>query len=74
MADNITTAEEMLLKHVNEDDLNFIFHHKFYLYEEILNAIKESLPYCDCNFVIIMRDEDSGKPYCSECKKEIKDN
>lgn len=31
----------------------------------------ELTKYCDCEFVMIMRDRDTDVPYCSECKKEV---
>lgn len=36
-------AEEILEKHINEDDLNFIFHEKKDLWRELLNATNEAL-------------------------------
>ena len=36
-----------------------------------LYTLKEQ--YCSCNFVMIMRDTDTDTPYCSECKKEVKE-
>lgn len=36
-------AEQMLEKHINENDLNFIFHEKKDLWQELLNAVNEAL-------------------------------
>jgi len=36
-------AEQILEKHINEDDLNFIFHEKKDLWQELLNATNEAL-------------------------------
>lgn len=36
-------AEQILDKHINEDDLNFIFHEKKQLWQELLNAVNEAL-------------------------------
>ena len=36
-------AEQMLEKHINENDLNFIFHEKKDLWQELLNAMNEAL-------------------------------
>jgi hypothetical protein len=39
----MTKAEQMLEKHINENDLNFIFHEKKDLWQELLNAMDEAL-------------------------------
>lgn len=36
-------AEHILEKHINENDLNFIFHEKKDLWQELLNAVNEAL-------------------------------
>jgi hypothetical protein len=36
-------AEQILEKHINENDLNFIFHEKKDLWQELLNATNEAL-------------------------------
>ena len=36
-------AEHILEKHINENDLNFIFHEKKDLWQELLNATNEAL-------------------------------
>lgn len=36
-------AEQVLEKHINENDLNFIFHEKKDLWQELLNAMNEAL-------------------------------
>lgn len=36
-------AEQILDKHINENDLNFIFHEKKDLWQELLNAVNEAL-------------------------------
>ena len=36
-------AERILEKHINENDLNFIFHEKKDLWQELLNATNEAL-------------------------------
>lgn len=36
-------AEQILEKHINENDLNFIFHEKKDLWQELLNAVNEAL-------------------------------
>ena len=48
-------AEHILEKHINENDLNFIFHEKKDLWQELLNAVNEALglanvmeSVCDC--------------------------
>jgi hypothetical protein len=29
--------------------------------------------YCSCEFLMIMRDSDTDIPFCSECKKQVKE-
>lgn len=36
-------AEQILEKHINENDLNFIFHEKKNLWQELLNVTNEAL-------------------------------
>jgi hypothetical protein len=36
-------AEQILEKHINENDLNFIFHENKDLWQELLNAVNEAL-------------------------------
>lgn len=36
-------AEQILEKHINENNLNFIFHEKKDLWQELLNATNEAL-------------------------------
>lgn len=36
-------AEDILEKHINENDFNFIFHEKKDLWQELLNATNEAL-------------------------------
>jgi hypothetical protein len=32
---------------------------------------KPARGYCECKFVMIMRDQETDKAYCSRCKKEV---
>lgn len=72
-------AEQILEKHINENDLNFIFHEKKDLWQELLNAMNEALGLAlvvgrseqlgDCNFCnnkAVKRDED-GFEFCAKC-------
>lgn len=37
----------------------------------IPEAKEEKTKYCDCNFVMLMRDEATQKAYCAKCNKEV---
>lgn len=73
-------AEQILDKHINEDDLNFIFHENKQLWQELLNAVNEALcqtpvsvnevAVCSCQTPDICQDT-SDLVYCFECKKQI---
>jgi hypothetical protein len=39
----------------------------------ILKLAKEESKYCECNFAMIMRDQKTQIPYCSQCKKEVQE-
>ena len=39
--------------------------------KEMLLDLRHETIYCDCEFVMIMRDQESQRAYCSECKKEV---
>lgn len=39
----MSKAEEILEKHINDNDLNFVFHEKTELWNELLNAVNEAL-------------------------------
>ena len=43
-------AEQILEKHINENDLNFIFHEKKDLWQELLNATNEALGLAHVSF------------------------
>ncbi len=53
-------SEQILLNNINESDLQFIFHEKPELWQELLNAVNEALGLTP---VI--------KSVCDCCKKEI---
>lgn len=68
-------AEQILEKHINGDDLHFIFHEKKQLWRELLNAVNEALDLapvsesvCDCISVIGSYPK-NGIYYCKTCKK-----
>lgn len=50
-------AEHILEKHINENDLNFIFHEKKQLWKELLNSVNEALE-SSCDLVAV----------CPKCK------
>ena len=52
-------AEQILEKHINENDLNFIFHEKKDLWQELLNAVNEAL----CQPPVVGRSEQ----LCPKC-------
>lgn len=54
-------AEQMLEKHINENDLNFIFHEKKDLWQELLNAMNEALGLA----LVVGRSE---QLVCPDCK------
>ena len=73
-------AEHILEKHINENDLNFIFHEKKDLWQELLNAVNEALGLanvvgrseqlpCDCNVKLA---ETTLQVYCPKCYKTHK--
>jgi len=43
------------------------------LSDQICKDLIEEMKYCECNFAMITRDEETQKAYCMECKKEIKE-
>lgn len=34
-------------------------------------VVGRSEQFCECDFVMIMRDVNTGKPLCAECRKEV---
>lgn len=60
-------AEEILMKHVNDNDLNFMFHEQKQMYNEVLNALNEAL---DLAHVVATEGKLAHK-YCSSCGEPI---
>lgn len=67
-------AEQILEKHINENDLNFIFHEKKDLWQELLNAVNEALglahvmeSVCSCSKGKGIDHDEDGKAYCIDC-------
>lgn len=71
-------AEQILDKHINEDDLNFIFHEKKQLWQELLNAVNEALrqppvikSVCgDCLYYLTCNHESRDKQICNNYDNE----
>ena len=61
-------AEQMLEKHINENDLNFIFHEKKDLWQELLNAMNEALGLA----LVVGRSEQLSCPNCKGKNIEIR--
>ena len=57
-------AEKILMKHVNDHDLNFMFHDQKQMYNEVLNAINEALGLAHVS------DSRQGE-ICQICHKEM---
>ena len=75
-------AEQILEKHINENDLNFIFHENKGLWQELLNATNEALrlTYASdsrqgevCQICHGEMDADYGN-VCSECDDSYLDD
>lgn len=71
-------AEHILEKNINENDLNFIFHEKKDLWQELLNAVNEALglanvmeSVCSCSKGKGIDHDENGKSYCIDCGKYL---
>lgn len=62
-------AEQMLEKHINENDLNFIFHEKKDLWQELLNAMDEAL-----GLALVVGQSEQLCPKCGSDNLETADN
>lgn len=71
-------AEHILEKHINENDLNFIFHEKKDLWQELLNAVNEALGLAnvmesvcgDCLYYLTCNHESRDKQICDNYDNE----
>ena len=60
-------AEQILEKHINENDLNFIFHEKKDLWQELLDATNEALGLAH----VVATEGKLPHKYCSSCGEPI---
>lgn len=67
-------AEQILEKHINENDLNFIFHEKKDLWQELVNATNEALGIANVVGALKCTNCETGEievvKQCCSCGKE----